>query len=378
MRRLVMALGVGVHAVIAGCSEATFPAIESGADGAELQRLVDSTVATLRLPGAVVAVRVNGGSDYLLTSGVENLSSKSAMPFGNRFRVGSITKTMVATIALQLVGEGSIALTDSIARWLPGVVPNANRITLRMLLNNTSGVPDYIQDPAFQAALIANPGRTVTTAETLAAANRQTRKFEPGAVGRWEYSNTNYVLLGLVAKKAGSASYSALLRRLVLEPLALRGTFVAGEDSIVAARAHSHVDINGDGKADDLSALVPDPAMTRGAGGAGAIVATAIDVAMFARAYFTGTLVSDSLHQAATRWRDRGDNRLYGFGTIAWPVGADTLLGHMGNTAGQSAGVWHSKAAGITAVILSNVHGVPMSAAVQRLLTEAEKIRGAR
>jgi D-alanyl-D-alanine carboxypeptidase len=187
----------------------------------------------------------------------------------------------------------------------------------------------------------------------------------------WKYSNTNYVLLGLIAQKAGGQSYAKLLRASVLEPLRLQATFVAGEDSITAPRAHAFLDINGDGRVDDLSALVPDPAMTRGAGGAGAGVATAADVARFARAYYSGTLLGEALHGQATRWRDRGDGWRYGFGLIANPKGDDLLLGHLGNTAGQSAGVWHSTRLGITAVILTNAHGVRMADAVEALLRES-------
>jgi CubicO group peptidase (beta-lactamase class C family) len=157
----------------------------------------------------------------------------------------------------------------------------------------------------------------------------------------------------------------------VLEPLQLQATFVAGEDSIAAPRAHAFLDINGDGRVDDLSALVPDPAMTRGAGGAGAVVATAADLARFARAYYSGAFLGDTLHREVTRWRDRGDGWRYGLGVIANARGDHLLLGHLGNTAGQSAGVWHSTRHGITAVILTNAHGVRMAAAVEALLRES-------
>jgi hypothetical protein len=85
--------------------------------------------------------------------------------------------------------------------------------------------------------------------------------------------------------------------------------------------------------------------------------------------------VSARLHHQATRWRDRGSGLRYGFGIIALPQERDTLRGNMGNAAGHSAGVWHSTAGGITAVILTNAHGMPMSAAVQQLLNEAIGLR---
>jgi len=371
MTRLIVSV---LAIVVSTANGQAVPEADNGrltsADSSLLSATLDSLRTAIGAAGASAAVVFPDGRIWRGASG-EAWSGQPALR-QTAFDIGSITKPFTAALILRLAQEGRLGIDDPVSKWIPDF--SAPGVSIRHLLAQTSGIPDYAANPSFLPAIRGRIMSPWPPEENLQFVLPQ--RFRPDSV--WSYSNTNYVLLGLVAKKAGSASYSAVLRRLVLEPLALRGTFVAGEDSIVAARAHSHVDINGDGKADDLSALVPDPAMTRGAGGAGAIVATAIDVAMFARAYFTGTLVSDSLHQAATRWRDRGDNRLYGFGTIAWPVGADTLLGHMGNTAGQSAGVWHSKASGITAVILSNVHGVPMSAAVQRLLAEAGKVHSAR
>lgn len=340
------------------------------ADSSTLSTTLDSLRAAINAMGASAAVVFPDGRIWSGASG----EAWSGQPTVRQtaFDIGSITKPFTAALILRLAQEGRLGIDDSVSKWLPDF--SASGVTVRQLLAQTSGIPDYAANPAFLPAIRGRIMGPWPPEENLRFV--QAQRLKPDSA--WAYSNTNYVLLGLIAQKAGGASYATLLRRLVLEPLALRATFVAGEDSIAAARAHSHVDINGDGKAEDLSALVPDPAMTRGAGGAGAIVATAIDVAMFTRAYFTGTLVSDTLHRAATQWRDRGDGRRYGFGIIEWLVGADTLLGHMGNTAGQSAGVWHSKASGITAVILSNVHGVSMSAAVQRLLTEAGKLHPAR
>ena len=194
-------------------------------------------------------------------------------------------------------------------------------------------------------------------------------EFAPGSA--WRYSNTNYVLLGLIAARVTNRSFGALLRAHLLDSLRLSHTFIAGEDTIGAPRAHAYLDFTGDGKPDDLSALVPDPAATRGAGGAGAIVASASDVAAFTRAYYSGAIVPTELRAEATTWSDRGDGWKYGFGMIAAPHGSDLLLGHLGNTAGQSAGVWHSTAHDVTVVILTNAHAVRMAEPVRALLDRA-------
>jgi D-alanyl-D-alanine carboxypeptidase len=371
MKHVILLVGAMVASTAEG--QAVRRPANSGltsADSSTLSTTLDSLRTAIGAVGASAAIVFPDGRIWTGISG----DAWSGRPVVRQtaFDIGSITKPFTAALILRLAQEGRLVIDDPVSKWVSDV-PAAG-VTIRHLLAQTSGLPDYAANPAFLPAIRGRIMAPWPPEQNLQFVG--TQRARPDSA--WAYSNTNYVLLGLIAQKAGGASYSALLRRLVLDPLDLRGTFVAGQDSMAAMRAHSHIDINGDGKADDLSALVPDPAMTRGSGGAGAIVATASDVATFARAYFTGTLIGDSLSRAATRWRERGDGRLYGFGIIAWPFGADTLLGHMGNTAGQSAGVWHSNVSGITAVILSNVHGVSMAAAVQRLLIEAEGLRSAR
>src|SRR5207302_2500805 len=112
-------------------------------------------------PGAVLFVR-NGDRTIRLTSGYGNLKPKTPMRAGDRFRVGSITKTFVATVVLELVGEGKLALDDTVERWLPGVVPNGKRITVRHLLNHTSGLFDFGGDRKFVAAAFRDPLRDWT------------------------------------------------------------------------------------------------------------------------------------------------------------------------------------------------------------------------
>ena len=105
-------------------------------DKPRLQRALDQVVAA-GVPGAVLLVR-EGDRTIRLTSGYGNVKPRTPMRAGDRFRVGSITKTLVATVALQLVGERKLSLADTVERWLPGVVPNGKRITVRRLLNHTS------------------------------------------------------------------------------------------------------------------------------------------------------------------------------------------------------------------------------------------------
>jgi D-alanyl-D-alanine carboxypeptidase len=117
------------------------------------------------------------------------------MRAGDRVRVGSITKTFVATVVLQLVGEGKLRLTDSVERWLPGLVPNGSAISVRQLLNHTSGLFSYDEDREFLAATDRDPLREWTPRELVAIATAHKPHFAPGA--GWPYSGTGYIVLGL-------------------------------------------------------------------------------------------------------------------------------------------------------------------------------------
>ena len=111
-----------------------------------------------------------------------------------QFRIGSITKTFVATVVLQLVGEGRLTLDEPVARRLPGLLANGHQITVRQLLNHTSGLPNYSDDPDLFAGIVQN--RIWDPRELVALAERHPQLFAPGSA--WRYSNTNYIVAGLL------------------------------------------------------------------------------------------------------------------------------------------------------------------------------------
>ncbi|KUN04657.1 serine hydrolase [Streptomyces canus] len=155
------------------------------------------------------------------------------MPTDGYVRIGSTTKTFVAVVLLQLAGEGRLSLDDTVDTWLPGLVRgngnDGHRITLRQLLQHTSGLPDYIGDvvPDLSAAgYRANRWTTYTSRQRVALAMTHPPSFAPG-VG-WEYSNTNYVLLGMVIKAVTGHSWEYEVRARILRPLRLTRTLTPG------------------------------------------------------------------------------------------------------------------------------------------------------
>lgn len=355
---LLLAFGVAVAGTRVNAQASTL-------DSTALALVLDSIRTAIGAPGASAALIFSDGRRWVGASG----SAWEGQPVtpGTVFEVGSVTKSFTAALILSLVRDGLLNLDDSASKWLPGQTGLVQGATIRQLLQHTSGIADYARHPGFLPAIRASMAGPWTPTDNLRFVGEPTGT--PGT--EWRYSNTNYVLLGLIAAAAGKKPFADLLRERISKPLTLQHIFVAGEDQITDLKAHSYLDFNGDGKADDLSAFVPDPATTRGAGGAGAVIGTALDVAVFARAYYTGELLGSTLQHEVTSWRDRGDGWQYGLGVIRNPQGAEDLLGHLGNTAGQSAGVWHSPTDGVTAVLLTNIDGARMAPPVATLLRAA-------
>src|SRR6266550_7078399 len=148
-------------------------------------------------PGAIVYVRTPTGA----RAGVGGYADRAAhvsMRAADRYRIASVSKAFVSVVILQLEAEGKLDIDDAVAKSLPALVPNGGGITLRELLNHTSGLFDYNADVDFGNAIFANPGRTWTPRELLAYAFAHGPLFPPGTDN--SYSNTNYILLGLVTE----------------------------------------------------------------------------------------------------------------------------------------------------------------------------------
>ncbi|MFC7105946.1 serine hydrolase domain-containing protein [Nonomuraea rubra] len=188
------------------------------------------------VPGLLAAAHT--GRELLTARyGVAELGSDRPIAYDSYFRMGSTSKTFTATAVLQLVGEGLLSLDDLVEDWLPGVVRgNGNdgtRITVRRLLQQTSGLPEYMYDVPIWSAKDFQEHRfdSYTPEELVAIAMRHEPNWvpEPGDQ-RWNYSNTNYILLGMVIKKVTGMERAHVVRDRILRRLGLDHTFIPGDD----------------------------------------------------------------------------------------------------------------------------------------------------
>ncbi|MFF8805080.1 serine hydrolase domain-containing protein [Streptomyces omiyaensis] len=249
---------------------------------AALRAAVDAGV-----PGAVAQARVDGRS-WTGTAGERGGD--------DRYRVGSITKTFAATVLLQLQAEGRIDLDDPVEKWLPGLVRgnghDGRKITVRQLLNHTSGVYSYTEDPAFQEKVFG-PGflehryDTWKPRELVAVATGHAPDFAPGT--SWKYSNTNFVLAGLVIEKVTGRPYGKAVENRIVKPLKLRATSVPGTRTTVpqpSSRAYSTLVPDAGAPVHDVTELNPSLAHA-----AGEMISDSADLQTFYRALLTGRLL---------------------------------------------------------------------------------------
>ncbi|TCO45393.1 D-alanyl-D-alanine carboxypeptidase [Kribbella antiqua] len=219
------------------------------------------------------------------SEGRQSDAAGDAVPSGY-FRIGSVTKTFVATVVLQLVDEGRLSLDDPIDRHLPGQVPNGENITVRQVLNHQSGIYDYAHDAGYSTNRWRGTERFrhFEPGELLAVAFSHPPYFSPGQ--GWHYSNTNYVIAGLLIERLTDHSYGAEIARRILLPLGLSQTSVPG-DRPGLPRPHARGYAEVDGKLADATLMNPSLDWA-----AGEMISTTRDLNQFFDALLGGRLIS--------------------------------------------------------------------------------------
>jgi D-alanyl-D-alanine carboxypeptidase len=348
LRRFVSAVWWAVAtACIASYPETVAPRAPSGASDADLQRVIDSVVAATGIPGAVVAVARSGGSSAIFTSGTDNLATHALINPQDRFRVGQITETMVAIVTLQLVDEHALSLDDTLAKWLPAVVPNAGSITVRELLSHTSGIHDYTGDPSFDSAAFADPARQWTESDLIAVANKYPPVFQPGAAGSWALSSTDDILLGMIVERVTGVSIAAQLQTRIFDRLGMTGTWFATTPAAPAPFSRGY---NLPGTTTALPMDVTAAVSPTVFGASGAVVFNASDMLVWIQALASGGLLSPA-SQAALTGSALTVNVAYGYG-----AGVETFehwIGNAGDIIGYDTRAFSRPGVG-TIVVLTN------------------------
>jgi D-alanyl-D-alanine carboxypeptidase len=336
-----------VVVVFAGCG--------SGESEPSLSETLDEVVAG-GAPGVLVLVRDDSRSRSE-ASGFADVEAGRALRPNDRFRIGSVTKTFVAAVVLQLVDEDVLALDDTAERWLPGLLPGGAGITLRELLSHTSGLPDYVDDLPLSADAASQPRDLID----LALEDPQ------GSPRRFSYASTNYLVLQLVVEEATGADLAEELERRIFQPLGLEETsFEPG--SVTGPLAHGYRPPSHAGVVTGSPVDVSDEPASW-AWGAGAIVSSAGDVARFFAALLRGRIVPQPLLSEMQTLVPAGRNR-YGLGLAVYPTPCGAAWGHTGNANGYVTIAWNTRDARRQVVLMTNSY--PLGPELDAALREAQ------
>ncbi len=340
-RSVLRATGVlvAVLLAVAGLSAFTFaarPAAGQAVSGkavpgrppAGLQQAADKLV-TDGVPGVIIMTRRGQLVSHVVAGLADKATGQPVRPV-DRVHIGSLTKTFIATVVLQLAAEGRLSLNDSVQKWLPGVITGPGyhpaQITIRQLLQHTSGLRDYLSDPRFTNPRDPRPlERTWRPQQLVDIALR----LGPPLHG-WHYSNTGYILLGMIIQKVTGHSPITEIHRRILVPLGLHGTsFPLTSKQIPPPYAHGYF-----GPIDVTNLVNPSVAWS-----AGAMISTVDDVAHFYRALLTGRLLPPAQQRELLTTipvHDTGElfAEHYGLGIYRVHLPCGTAWGHDGGYPG--------------------------------------------
>ncbi|SDT80791.1 D-alanyl-D-alanine carboxypeptidase [Streptomyces sp. TLI_053] len=301
-----------------------------------VQQRLDALVKADGMPAALATVKGRDGRSRTYTAGVGNLATGAGVPVDGQIRAGSNTKAFVAVVVLQLVAEGKVGLDAPVDTYLPGLLRgdgfDGRTITVRQLLQHTSGLPDYMEAPAL-ADWTTIQFRWFEPRELLDGALAQKARFAAGT--GWEYSNTNYLVAGLLIQKVTGRPFGEEVTKRVIDRIGLRRTYVpaAGETALREPHPHGYLRTGPDAPPVDYTAM--DSSM---AWAAGAVVSTNTDLNTFYGALLAGRLLpAAQLAQMRTTVPAEflGAGVRYGLGIQSRPLSCGGLVwGHGGTSPG--------------------------------------------
>ena len=318
---------------------------------AKLQPLLLAKMQRLRIPGALVYVDDPGQGSWATGLGMGNLATRAPMQVNNYMRIASITKTMTATVILQLVDQGKLRLDDPVSKYQPEV-PNGAHITIRELLNMTSGLFDYVEDEGFQQAVLA---KVWQPSELLAIAFKHPSYFAPGK--GWHYDNTNYILLGLIMQQLTHLPAEQAWQRYLFGPLGMHQTSLPPPTSSAIPDPHAQGYLyraDGTGTGPTLNATDWNPSWGWTTGG---VISTVHDMQIWAKALATGQLLSAATQQQRLSWVTLGTwlGKPFRYGLGVADFGG--FLGHNGRIYGFTSWMGYQPQTGATIIVLTNQAG---------------------
>jgi D-alanyl-D-alanine carboxypeptidase len=370
---LMMGAALGCVTGLSSCERQRASALKP-IDQAALQTMVARTARELLIPGVMVLLRTPQG-EFTVSYGTTLLGATSPPSEDTHFRIASNTKTMTAAVIMLLAQEDKLSLDDPVSKYVPGV-PNGDNITIAQLLEMRSGLYNYTNDPIISKAMDTDPGRVWTPAELLAIAFAHQPNFPPGK--QYEYNNTNYALLGLVAEKVEGNPLAQVMHDRLFGPQNMQDTELPSSTVNTIPEPYSHGYLYGSSSV----ALVGEPPYSpdvqaaaragtllpkdytdvnhSNAAGAGGVISTGYDLATWIKALVGGRVFNADYQR---RWfgslqpedpsKPHGQKYGYGIAQLSW--GPNTIYFHGGETPGYNSKISYDPSNQLTLIIWTNL-----------------------
>ncbi len=324
------------------CGNASFPeAVEKNLD-----ELTTRVMDKHDIPGMVIGVWVPGEGTWVKAKGEADIQTGRPMEQSDKFRIGSITKSFTTTLILQLVDDGMLSLDDKLEKYVSGI-PGGDKITVRQLCNNTSGLFEYGDDEDLVNTLATDPQKKWTPRELVDVAISHEPYFPPGE--GWHYSNTNFILLGMIIEKVTGKKLADEYQTRIFDELGLDNTSFSDTSEMTGDYSHGYAYEEDDKELVDFTEYL-DPSIHWAAG---AIVSNLDDLKVWAKALAGGELISDAMHKEQLTWVDiPGEEGISKYGLGIFDIGG--LTGHNGQTPGYQSSMFYLPKKDATIIVLLN------------------------
>lgn len=340
-------------------------------DSGEFRSLVAGAAREMQVPGAVVLLRIPQG-EFVFTTGTSELGKQVSPTQNTHYRIASNTKTMTSAVILLLAQEGKLSLDDPISKYVVGV-PNGDRITLKLLLSMRSGLYGYTDAPELADRLDQQPAYVWKPEEYLGMAFKRPVQFAPGAA--YEYSNTNYALLGLVAEKLDGKPLDQIFQDRLFGPFGLTSTQLRSDTLLPEPYAHGYmyggsayalrdIEYPGAMQAEALAGkLLPRDytlCSSSYASAAGGALSTAVDQAHWIESLVDGRVLNAEMQARWLRelWPQDAahpEGQLYGYGITRMHWGDNTIYFHGGEMPGFNSFMGRDPEHKVTLVVWTNL-----------------------
>lgn len=311
----------------------------------KLQAAADNVITKYNAPGLVAYISVAGEGELFITRGVSNLTTSEPMNPASYFRIACITKTFITEAVLILADEGKIDLNKSISSYLPELkIPSDEIITIRMLGNMTSGLFDYSKDPVLVGQYYQANGEKIYSPEELVAESiKHPLNFIPGS--KYEYSNTNTVILGLLIKKVTGKTVDQILSDKIFQPLGMATTYWPHSRFLPYPYSHGY-----SAKTGSLLDVTNWSPSWRDA--AGILISNFFDLNTWVQEIYESNLLSEVTKGERFKWvdQDGSGKNFYGFGLMKFI----NWIGHTGIIEGYNSVIFYNPEKQITIIAYTN------------------------